>query len=75
MSFVFSELLPKNNFLTLGRLRASIAKTGKRVAPYSNQSVYTNSVSSTNGYGYSYGFGANNPDLFPEQQRTMEFGT
>ena len=74
-SFVFSELLPKNNILTLGRLRASIAKTGKRVAPYSNQSVYTNSVASTNGYGYAYGFGANNPDLFPEQQRTIEVGT
>ncbi|MBC7888614.1 MAG: SusC/RagA family TonB-linked outer membrane protein [Ferruginibacter sp.] len=74
-SFVFSDLLPKNNILTLGRLRASIAKTGKRVAPYSNQSVYTNAVSSTNGYGYAYGFGANNPDLFPEQQRTVEVGT
>jgi TonB-linked SusC/RagA family outer membrane protein len=74
-SFVFSELFPKNNFLSMGRLRASIAKTGKRVAPYSNQSVYTNSVSSTNGYGYAYGFGANNPDLFPEQQRTIELGT
>jgi len=74
-SFVFSELIPKNNVLTLGRIRASYAKTGKRVAPYSNQSVYTNSVSSTNGYGYAYGFGANNPDLFPESQRTIELGT
>jgi TonB-linked SusC/RagA family outer membrane protein len=74
-SFVFSELLPKNNILTLGRLRASIAKTGKRVSPYANQSVYTNAVSSTNGYGYSYGFGANNPNLFPESQRTIELGT
>ena len=74
-SFVFSELLPKNNFLTMGRLRASIAKTGKRVPPYSNQSVYTNSTASTNGYGYAYGFGANNPDLFPEQQKTIEIGT
>ncbi len=74
-SFVFSELLPKNNILTQGRLRASYAKTGKRVAPYSNQSVYTNAISSTNGYGYAYGFGANNPDLFPEQQRTIELGT
>jgi len=74
-SFVFSELLPQNNILTLGRLRASIAKTGKRVSPYSNQSVYTNAVSSTNGYGYAYGFGANNPNLFPESQRTIELGT
>ena len=74
-SFVFSELLPKSNFLSLGRLRLSYAKTGKRVAPYSNQSVYTNAVSSTNGYGNAYGFGANNPDLFPESQKTMEIGT
>ena len=74
-SFVFTELLPKNNILTLGRLRASIAKTGKRASPYSNQSVYTNAITSTNGYGYSYGFGANNPNLFPEQQRTIELGT
>jgi TonB-linked SusC/RagA family outer membrane protein len=73
-SFVFSELLPKNNFITFGRLRGSIAKTGKRVAPYSNQSVYTNSVASTNGYGFAYGFGANNPDLFPESQRSVEVG-
>ncbi len=74
-SFVFSDLFPKNNILTLGRLRASYAKTGKRVAPYSNQSVYTNSVASTNGYGWAYGFGANNPDLFPEAQKTIEIGT
>jgi TonB-linked SusC/RagA family outer membrane protein len=74
-SFVFSELLPKNRILTLGRLRASLAQTGKRVAPYSNQSVYTNAVSSTNGYGWAYGFGANNPALFPETQKTFELGT
>lgn len=74
-SFVFSEFIPKNKILTLGRLRASYAKTGKRSFPYANQSVYTNAVSSTNGYGNSYGFGANNPDLFPEQQTTIELGT
>lgn len=73
-SFVFSELIPKNKILTMGRLRASYAKTGKRASAYSNQSVYTNSVSSTNGYGYSYDFGANNPDLFPESQNTLELG-
>ena len=74
-SFVFSELLPKNNILSMGRLRASVAKTGKRITPYANQSVYTNAVSSTNGYGNAYGFGANNPNIFPEQQKTVEFGT
>ncbi len=74
-SFVFSELLPENKILSLGRLRASWANTGKRVAPYSNQSVYTNNVNSTNGYGVGFGFGLNNPDLFPERQTTYEVGT
>ncbi|MBC7850130.1 MAG: SusC/RagA family TonB-linked outer membrane protein [Chitinophagaceae bacterium] len=75
VAFIFSEFIPKNKVLTYGKLRASIARTGKRVAPYSNQSVYTNAVASTNGYGYAYGFGANNPDLFPEQQTAYEVGT
>lgn len=75
LAFIFTELLPKNNILNFGKLRASVARTGKRVAPYSNQSVYTNAVTSTNGYGYAYGFGANNPDLFPEQQTAYEAGT
>jgi TonB-linked SusC/RagA family outer membrane protein len=75
VAFIFSEFLPKNNFFNFGKLRASIARTGKRVPPYSNQSVYTNAVTSTNGYGYAYGFGANNPDLFPEQQTAYEVGT
>ena len=74
-SFVFSELIKQNKILTMGRLRASVAKTGKRSFPYANQSVYTNAVGITNGYGFGYGFGANNPNLFPEQQNTIELGT
>jgi TonB dependent receptor len=73
-SFIFTELLPKNNIVNMGRFRASYAKTGKRLTPYANQSTYTNAVGSTNGYGYSYGFGANNPNIFPESQGTVEFG-
>jgi TonB-linked SusC/RagA family outer membrane protein len=74
-SFVFSELIPDNKFLTSGRLRLSYASTGKRIPPYSNQSVYTNAVGSTNGYGNAYGFGAGNPNIFPETQTTKEIGT
>ncbi len=74
-SFIFSELLPKNKIFTYGKLRASVAKTGKRIPPYSNQSVYTVAVGSTNSYGAAYGFGANNPNLFPEQQTAYEVGT
>ncbi len=74
-AFVFSEFIEKNKFLTFGKLRASYAQTGKRIPPYANQSVYTNAVASTNGYGWSYGFGANNPDIFPESQIAYEVGT
>ena len=74
-SFIFSELIPKNKVFTYGKLRLSHAQTGKRLQPYANQSVYTSAVSSTNGYGLSYGFGASNPDIFPEQQKTTEIGT
>jgi TonB-linked SusC/RagA family outer membrane protein len=74
-SFIFSDLVPKNKIFTYGKLRASHAQTGKRLAPYANQSVYTSAVGSTNGYGLSYGFGASNPNIFPEQQKTTEIGT
>jgi len=34
LSFIFTELLPKNNILTFGKLRAGIAQTGKDADPY-----------------------------------------
>lgn len=39
-SFVFSELLSNNNILSFGKLRASIAKVGTDVAPYSIYEAY-----------------------------------
>jgi TonB-linked SusC/RagA family outer membrane protein len=75
LSFVFSELLRENKILSFGKLRASIAQTGKRFAPYSNQSNYTNAVGITSTYGWLYGFTNNNPNLFPERQTTYELGT
>lgn len=74
LSFIFSELLGENNLLTLGKFRASVAQTGKRVAPYSNQSVYSPLFSATNTYGVAYGFTNNNPNLKPERQTTVETG-
>ncbi|MBL7727965.1 MAG: SusC/RagA family TonB-linked outer membrane protein, partial [Dinghuibacter sp.] len=35
ISFIFSELFKENNLLSFGKLRASVAQTGKRFAPYS----------------------------------------
>lgn len=75
LSFVFTELFKENNVLTFGKLRSSIAQTGKRFPPYSNQSNYTNAVGIQNTYGWLYGFTNNNPNLVPERQTTYEVGT
>jgi TonB-linked SusC/RagA family outer membrane protein len=74
MSFVFSELTGDNKFFNFGKLRASVAQTGKRITPYANQSVYTSSPGITNSYGVAYDFTNNNPNLFPERQTTFETG-
>jgi TonB-linked SusC/RagA family outer membrane protein len=39
-SFIFTEILPKNNILTFGKLRASIAKVGTDIGPYNTQESY-----------------------------------
>lgn len=75
VSFMFSELLGDNRILPFGKLRASVAQTGKRIPPYANQSVYTSSPTATNSYGVAYDFTNNNPNLFPERQTTYEVGT
>ena len=48
-SFIFSELFEKNDILTLGKLRASIAKTGKDADPYQVYAVMAQ-TSHTDGY-------------------------
>lgn len=40
-SFVFSELLKNHNILSFGKIRASIAKVGTDVAPYSIYETYS----------------------------------
>lgn len=75
VSFIFTELFKQNNILPFGKLRGSVAQTGKRFAPYSNQALYTNAVSINNTYGWIYGFTNNNPNLFTERQTTYEIGT
>lgn len=76
VSVIFTDLikpLRKSNFLTYGKLRASLANTAKANSPYSNQSVFTLQTSSGGGYGYD--FTNNNFQLLPERQSTYEFGT
>ncbi len=74
-SIVFSELL-KNlsivNFLTMGRLRASLAQVGKDANPYATNPALE--AQGTTGGGYSYGFTAPNPFLRPEKVTSKEIG-
>ena len=73
-SILFSEFLPKNKILTLGKIRASYAQVGNDTSPYK--------VLTTYGYGGSYNSTAwlalqgtrNNPNLKPELTSSWEFG-
>lgn len=74
-SFVFTELLKNTNivdFLSLGRIRASIAQVGKDALPYSTGSALQSQ--GTTGGGFAYGFTAPNPFLRPEKVTSKEIG-
>jgi TonB-linked SusC/RagA family outer membrane protein len=76
VSIIFSDLikpLSKSNFLSYGKIRASLASTAKANSPYSNQSAFDAQTSSGGGFGY--GFTNNNFLLEPEKQQTYEIGT
>ena len=73
-SFVFTELLPRNNILSFGKVRASWARVGKDGNPYATL-TYVNppiSIGSFTGVGNQYTAG--NPDLIPELQDAWEVG-
>jgi ferric enterobactin receptor len=73
-SFVFTQLLPKNNILSFGKIRASWAQVGKDANPYATN-TYVNppiSIGSFTGVGNQYYAG--NPILKPEIQNSWEVG-
>ena len=73
-SFVFTELLPKNDVLTMGKLRASWARVGKDAEAY----VTTTTLLAPYKYGNYTMVGnyyeAGNPYLLPEIQTAWEVG-
>lgn len=76
VSVIFTDLikpLKKSNFLSYGKLRASLASTAKANSPYSNQSFFIQQTSSGGGFGYD--FNNANFQLMPEKQSTYEVGT
>jgi TonB-linked SusC/RagA family outer membrane protein len=77
-SFVFTEsgLIPQNNFLTFGKLRASVAKVGSDIDPYQVNQTYN---LSTVPYGSSpvqyLPNSLPNPNLQPTLSTSYELGT
>jgi len=73
-SFVFTQLLHNNNFLSFGKIRGSWAQVGKDANPYATL-TYVNSpitIASYTGIGNQYISG--NPLLKPEIQKSWEIG-
>jgi ferric enterobactin receptor len=73
-SVVFTELLPKNNILSYGKIRSSWAQVGKDANAYATL-TYVNSpitIGSFTGIGNQYTSG--NPNLKPEIQTSWEVG-
>ncbi len=71
-SFVFSELLPKNNILSFGKIRGSWASVGKDTSPYATL-PNLETVTSMGG-GYRNSWSGPNPNLVPEKTRSWEVG-
>ena len=75
-SFVFTELMPKNNILTFGKLRASWARVGKDAGPYAtNTYLWDAQVVNGNFVGIGNSWTGGSPYLVPEIQTSWEVGT
>ncbi|GHV13876.1 SusC/RagA family TonB-linked outer membrane protein [Bacteroidia bacterium] len=74
-SVVFTELLPKNDILTFGKIRASEAGAGKSAPAYATQTYLVSpfTYGSYTGVGNQYTSG--NAFLVPELQTAWEVGT
>ncbi len=82
LSYIFTELHNiSNNILNFGKIRASYAQVGKDAPPYSNGPYYTaprgfpftTGLTSTLGFLRSIEYA--DPNLKPEKQKSLEFGT
>jgi outer membrane receptor protein involved in Fe transport len=78
-SFVFTELLPKNNILSFGKVRASWARVGKDADAYADQTFVKSQFTI---YNEGNGLGVRNdelqdrgnPSLIPEITQSQEYG-
>ena len=73
-SFVFSELLPKNDVLSFGKIRASWARVGKDTDPYVTSTTLWPSLLFLGGLGVGNHWQRGNPYLKPERTDSWEVG-
>jgi TonB-linked SusC/RagA family outer membrane protein len=87
LSFVFTELIPKNNILSFGKVRYSFAQVGITPGSYTDRTYLISPILSdglTNGlsfpylgmnsFGYSELASLGNPNLVPERVTNNEVG-
>lgn len=74
-SFVFSDLIKKNDILTNGKVRASWAKVGNSAGPYQLIQSYTSGTLFLGNPTLTYDNKKKNADLKPEQKVSIELGT
>ncbi len=74
-SFVFTELLPKSDVLSFGKLRVSWAKVGKDTNPYETAtSLWPTGVYLGDKVGVGNTWSKGNPILKPEMTKSTEIG-
>ena len=73
-SFVFTELLPKNDILSFGKIRASWARVGKDTDPYVTTTTLWPSLLFLGGLGVGNNWQRGNPYLKPERTESWEVG-
>lgn len=73
-SFVFTELLPKSNILSFGKVRASWAQVGKDANPYATNTYVWPPYSIGSYVLVGNQWAAGNPILKPEIQDSWEIG-
>lgn len=73
-SFIFSEILPKNNILSFGKYRISYGLAGNSTEPYRLQNAYITNPNFDGNGATTVGNILFNADLRPEQTRGFETG-
>ncbi|MDD4514461.1 SusC/RagA family TonB-linked outer membrane protein [Massilibacteroides sp.] len=73
-SILFSELLPKNDIIYFGKLRASWAEVGKDASPYVTNTYVDPPYPTIGGNGIQDSWSHGNNILIPEKTKSTEIG-